>query len=140
MSPAEVLSEAARLGLIVRADEGRIVVRPARLLPPALADEIRGRRDEVLAFLEALPRESVHGAAPASADPGRLVCFSCGSTDFWRGVGLVVCRRCHPPAPGAEVLTLSRTGSDASRPVEIEAGSSAPTPETRTHGVRGGTA
>lgn len=137
MSPAEVLSEAARLGLVVRADEGRIVIRPARLLPPALADEIRGQRDEVLAFLEALPRESVHGAAPASADPGRLVCFCCGSTDFWRGVGLVVCRRCHPPAPGAEVLTLSRTGTDASDPVEMAAGS---TTETRTHGVRGGAA
>lgn len=140
MSPAEVLSEAARLGLVVRADEGRIVVRPARLLPPALADEIRERRDEVLAFLEALPRESVHGAAPVSADPGRLACFSCGGTDFWRGSGVVACRKCHPPAPGAEVLTLSRTGSDASGPVEMNAGSTASTPGARSNGVRGGAA
>ena len=69
-----------------------------------------------------------------------VTCFSCWGSDFWQGSGAVVCRRCHPPAPGAEVLTLSRTGSDASGPVQIEAGSSALTPDTRTHGVRGGAA
>lgn len=69
-----------------------------------------------------------------------LVCFSCWGGDFWQGSGAVVCRRCHPPAPGAEVLTLTKAGSDASRPVEMNAGSSAPTPDTRTHGVRGGVA
>lgn len=140
MSPAEILSEASRLGLVIRADEGRIVVRPARLLPPYLADEIRGRREEVLGFLESLPREAVHGAAPVTADPGRLLCYSCGKTDFWQGRGVVVCRTCHPPAPGAEVLTSSRTDSGAPRPVEIEAGATSSTPGTRTHGVRGGAA
>ena len=122
MSPAEVLAEAARIGLSLRADAGRVVVRPGRLLPPALADEIRERRDEVLALLEALPRDAVPGAAPVTADPARLLCFACGGTDFWKGRGVVVCRRCHPPAPGAEVLTSSEPGSDERAPVEIERG------------------
>lgn len=69
-----------------------------------------------------------------------VVCFSCWGSDFWQGTGALVCRRCHPPAPGAEVLTPSRIGSGTPRPVEIEAGSSALTPDTRTHGVRGGAA
>lgn len=36
--------------------------------------------------------------------PAVITCFSCWGRDFWRGSGAVVCRRCHPPAPGAEVL------------------------------------
>ena len=78
------------------------------------------------------------------AEPARgevvLTCYACRGTDFWEGTGKVTCRRCHPPAPGAEVLTPSRIGSGTPRPVEIDAGSTAPTPETRTHGVRGGAA
>lgn len=103
MSPAEVLSEASRIGLVIRAEAGRIVVRPARDLPPGLADEIRANRGEVLALLAALPSEEVYGAAPVSSDLRALVCLTCRGADFWRGRGLVVCRRCHPPAPGAEV-------------------------------------
>jgi hypothetical protein len=92
---------------------------------------------------------------PVSAGPA-LTCYACRGTDFWAGTGKVVCRRCHPPAPGAEVLTLSRTDTDASDPVEMAAGltastpetrtastpetRTASTPETRTHGVRGGAA
>jgi hypothetical protein len=31
------------------------------------------------------------------------VCWTCGGQWFWRSTaGRVVCRRCHPPAPGAE--------------------------------------
>ena len=69
-----------------------------------------------------------------------LTCYACRGTDFWVGTGKVTCRRCHPPAPGAEVLTPSRIGSGTPRPVEMNAGSSALTPDTRTHGVRGGAA
>lgn len=71
---------------------------------------------------------------------GTITCFSCWGSDFWQGTGALVCRRCHPPALGAEVLTLSGTGSDASGPVQMNAGSMAATPETRTNGVRGGAA
>lgn len=31
-----------------------------------------------------------------------VVCYVCRGTDFWAGTGKVTCRRCHPPAPGAE--------------------------------------
>ncbi len=103
VSPAEILFEAARVGVILRAENGRIMVRPARLLPPVLADEIRANREKILAALAALPREEVHGAAQAKADLRGLVCLCCRGIDFWQGRGAVVCRRCHPPAPGAEV-------------------------------------
>ncbi len=84
----------------------------------------------------------VRESEPAGPARGEVVltCYACRGTDFWEGTGKVTCRRCHPPAPGAEVPTSSRTGSDACPPVQIDAGSSAPTPETRTHGVRGGAA
>ncbi len=29
-------------------------------------------------------------------------CRCCNGQDFWQGAGKTVCRRCHPPAPGAE--------------------------------------
>jgi len=72
--------------------------------------------------------------------PSPVVCYVCRGTDFWIGTGKTTCRRCHPPAPGAEVLTPSGIGPGTPRPVEIDAGSTAPTPEPRTHGVRGGAA
>jgi hypothetical protein len=68
---------------------------------------------------------------------GAVVCYSCWGSDFWQGSGAVVCRRCHPPAPGAEVLTSSGMGSGAPRPVEIATGRADTTP-ARTNGVRGG--
>ena len=62
-----------------------------------------------------LPRED--------ADPAPLVCFSCHGRDFWYGSGAAVCRRCHPPAPGAEVPTFEEPTSGTDAPVEIDAGS-----------------
>ena len=101
---AEVLSEAGRIGLLLRPEGSRILVRPARALPPALADALRGHREEILELLSARHREGVHGAARASADPNRLRCLDCRGLSFWRGRGVVACRACHAPAPGAEVL------------------------------------
>ena len=55
-------------------------------------------------------------------EPAPVVCYACRGTDFWSGAGTTTCRRCHPPAPGAEVLTPSGPGSDERAPVEIERG------------------
>ena len=56
-------------------------------------------------------------------EPAPLVCYACRGTDFWSGAGATTtCRRCHPPAPGAEVVTSSGPGSDERAPVEIERG------------------
>ncbi len=53
-------------------------------------------------FVGALPRLMPTNRMPAE-DPAPLVCYTCHGTDFWAGTGKVTCRRCHPPAPGAEV-------------------------------------
>ena len=37
-------------------------------------------------------------------------CFWCGSTNFWQGDGRMICRRCHPPAPGAERRNSNKGG------------------------------
>lgn len=87
---------------------------------------------EIRGHLSAPPSQPIR---PPAEEP--VTCFSCWGSDFWQGTGALVCRRCHPPAPGAEVPSLARTGSDASGPVEINVGSTA---EPRTHGVRGGAA
>ena len=45
--------------------------------------------------------------------PAPNTCPSCGSTDMWQSAhdeSLVVCRRCHPPVPGAEKGTSGRVG------------------------------
>lgn len=39
-----------------------------------------------------------------------FTCHWCGSTDFWQGHGRKICRKCHPPAPGAEKVTLINRG------------------------------
>jgi hypothetical protein len=39
-------------------------------------------------------------------EPAKLICYWCHSTDFWLSIyDRNICRRCHPPAPGAERLT-----------------------------------
>lgn len=81
-------------------------------------------------------------AAPDSpADRGApVVCYVCRGSDFWAGFGTVVCRRCHPPAPGAESSTFQKPAPGPADPVQIQAGSSAVTTPPRTNGVRGGAA
>ena len=86
MSPAEVLAEAARIGLSLHADGGRVVVRPARLLPPTLAEAIRARRGEVLTLLEGCCL-CVACNAPLP-DPGDVLCARCYAAR--RGPGRVL--------------------------------------------------
>lgn len=74
---------------------------------------------------------------PAAPDtPTTVVCYTCRASDFWPGSGAVVCRRCHPPAPGAECRTSKKAGARTADPVQIDAGSAAVTTSTRTDGVR----
>ena len=40
-------------------------------------------------------------------DPAILVCYQCRGVDFWHGQFVTICRRCHPPAPGAEVVSTT---------------------------------
>jgi hypothetical protein len=45
--------------------------------------------------------------ATAKESPPVRVCFCCKSTDFWESAlneNHFVCRKCHPPAPGAQRL------------------------------------
>ncbi len=86
MTPAEVLSEAARVGLVLRAEGDRIIVRPARLLPPTLADRIRANRDEILAALAKAPACYACNT-PLGVDTD-LLCPQCFSTR--RGLGRVL--------------------------------------------------
>jgi hypothetical protein len=60
---------------------------------PDLDAEDRG----LLEAIKRLDREGTTGTAAAS-------CYACGGSDWWRSRhgGHLVCRRCHPPAPGAE--------------------------------------
>lgn len=72
-------------------------------------------------FQGSLPEPSPTLQVPSEAPsaPATPTCINCRGTDFWQGSGAVVCRRCHPPAPGAE---------------------RAATTFTQTNGVRGGAA
>ncbi len=51
------------------------------------------------------PRSLALQRRPLRAAVAGLVCYSCRGSDFWHGAaGVLVCRRCHPPAPVAERL------------------------------------
>lgn len=67
---------------------------PSRPQPPPVPApplvEVKRRR---------LPRE----VRDVEAHLAPVICYSCWGSDFWQSRGGVVCRRCHPPAPGAEV-------------------------------------
>lgn len=88
------------------------------------------------------PFSGSSGSIPESepnlkADPDApVVCYTCRGSDFWIGSGAVVCRRCHPPAPGAERATLEKSTSGSGDPVQIDAGSVAPTTSTRSDSVQ----
>lgn len=74
---------------------GRVSERPApwEWVAPDL-----GRED--LALLRGIERLD----RPAATKTAVSCCYGCGGRDWWRSRigGHLVCRRCHPPVPGAE--------------------------------------
>jgi hypothetical protein len=55
-----------------------------------------------------VPAESMPKLAgrvvPIRTEPAKLICYWCHSTEFWLSIyGRTICRKCHPPALGAEV-------------------------------------
>jgi hypothetical protein len=59
---------------------------------------------EDLALLWAIERLDHKPAGDTSREKAASSCYCCGIRDWWRSRhgGHLVCRRCHPPAPGAE--------------------------------------
>ena len=45
----------------------------------------------------------------------RAPCLVCQGEDFWKGTGPLICRRCHPPAPGAEKAPSDRLAKEEKR-------------------------
>lgn len=106
MNAAEVLRSLALHGVLVTlAPDGRpeadIPADAPSVVEDLLVEAGRNRADIAEAIRGRTP---CAGAARAEEDPRNLRCFSCAGSDFWRGRGLVACRTCHPPAPGAEVF------------------------------------
>lgn len=66
---------------------------------------------------------AIREGKPNLQAPSPVVCYACRGTDFWIGTGKVTCRKCHPPAPGAEVPTFKKSTSGTDDPVQIDAGS-----------------
>lgn len=79
---------------------------------------------------------STRAFAHAEHGPAPLVCFSCSGSDFWEGTGTVTCRRCHPPAPGAEVPSPDSSSSPARSVPDTPSPARASGPDRR--GVSGG--
>jgi hypothetical protein len=69
----------------------KIKARPSMIAP--FVEELKSHKAEIIRLLTPKP------------EPARqLVCYSCRGKDFWLSVhGVKVCRKCHPPADGAEV-------------------------------------
>ena len=52
MTPTTLINEARRRGLVLKAREGKLVVSPADLCPPAFADVLKKHKQELLCVLE----------------------------------------------------------------------------------------
>lgn len=63
---------------------------------------------EDLALLAAIERLDRVLSPTTSPDKAESSCYGCASRDWWRSRhgGHLVCRRCHPPVPGAEVAEV----------------------------------
>ena len=66
------------------------------------------RQGEIVVIPETVLEKLKGKVEPIMSGSAKLICYWCKSTDFWRG-GTPrhpkwICRKCHPPAPGAEVM------------------------------------
>ncbi len=74
------------------------VTTPAGIVPPGVIITIPDTvLDRLSGKVEIIP----------TPEPTEI-CRCCGGTDIWQGRGKRVCRVCHPPAPGAEIITSHR--------------------------------
>ncbi|MBL9086890.1 MAG: hypothetical protein JNM10_07075 [Planctomycetia bacterium] len=60
------------------------------------------------AILRAIEGRDGAPSTETRPDKARMSCYGCGTRDWWRARhgGHLVCRRCHPPVPGAELAAL----------------------------------
>lgn len=74
---------------------------PVLLGPPPVRAPSKPTKAPSVGFVGASSSRIRRNQAPAEA-PAPLVCYVCRGGDFWIGTGKMTCRKCHPPAPGAE--------------------------------------
>jgi hypothetical protein len=98
MNAAEVLHELEARGVELVADGGRLRFRPLEAVDATLMTAVKENKAELLRLV---------------GEPAPLRCFACHGSDFWQGrpipysdgttePALWLCRRCHPPTPGAK--------------------------------------
>ena len=89
-----LLEDAARVGVVVHADGGRLVAEPKGALPAALEQEFRKHRVDVLALLA------------TAVLPPSSPCWTCHGLRFFARVERLiwVCSRCHPPGDPSAVV------------------------------------
>lgn len=76
------------------------LVRAEESLPIKQSDNICVGLRDCSAPPEAIPPVP---DSPPDYNPTGSPCYCCGNTDYWKSkAGRVICRVCHPPAPGAE--------------------------------------
>jgi TubC N-terminal docking domain len=112
---AALLSEFHRRGIVLREEGDQLRYRaPAGTLTSEDIATLRQHKAELLAMLAAvsMPVSLVPKPVPlpqrtdtSASDTPAWRCFICRGDDEWRSRwGLIRCRRCHPPAPGAEAV------------------------------------
>lgn len=89
-----LLEDAARAGVVIHAEGGRLVARPKGTLPTSLEKEIREHRADVLALVA------------AAVAPPKAACWNCRGTRFFARPERFtwVCAHCHPPAAPATMV------------------------------------
>jgi len=94
VTPAAVVQEAARVGVVLRAVGTLVVARPRAAVTAELANAIKQCRAEILALLA--------GAVPPPATP----CWSCRHCRYFaRPARLTwICAHCHPPVTPTEMV------------------------------------
>jgi hypothetical protein len=123
VSAAETIEAVRALGIIISECNGRLWVKPASKLPPALKTLVVERREELMAYLVAFRNaERTRLFGPTVILTAELLepraCSTCRSTKWWRHQAGTqrICGVCRPPrARAADVVWLDgKGGRDAS--------------------------